>query len=159
MHQVVAVLQPVAKEELHADAVLLLRHALFHVIWEQVIIDGEEVEGIILWDEIYVDLREDVGVPQIAQVVLGVSNQVTFKLVVLLRRMNAFELDKVAAAASVLLIDGEGLDFVIVTITELYVTEACFLIERQVLSIHLRILSLLQIVKDDLLAVLDHRLR
>ena len=83
----------------------------------------------------------------------------TFKLVVLLRRMNTFQFDKVAAAASVLLIDGEGLDCYFVIITELYVTKAGFQIERQVLSIHLRILSLLQIVKDDLLAFLDHRLR
>ena len=154
MHQVVAVLLPVREEELHADGTRLLRHALLHINRKQVVLDGEKVEGIILWNKICVDLREDVRVPQVAQVVLGVSNYVTFKLVVLLHRMNAFKFDKVAAAASVLLIDGEGFDFV--TVTKLYVTEAGFLVERQVLSKHLRILSLLEIFPDDLLAVLDH---
>ena len=158
MHQVVAVLLPVAEEELHADAALLARHALLHVLREQVVLDGEEVEGIVLWDEICVDLGEYVGEPQIAQMVLGVSDQVTFKLVVMLRRMNAFQFDKVAAAAAVLLVDGEGPDCHFVIVTELHMAEAGFLIERQVLSIHLSILSLLEIVPDDLLAVLDHGL-
>ena len=127
LDQVEAVALPLGQQELHADAALLVRHPLLHISRQSVVLDGEEVGFLESRDHLLVGLEQDVAVPHVPEMVLGVSDEMFLKSMTRLCCDNRFEFCKVAAAASVLPVHDGRLDDV--AFAEVYVAVAVVRVE------------------------------
>ena len=103
---------PVTKEEFHADSALYERHALPDVVGELGVLDLKEVEAIVGLDLLCLGLEKDVTEPYVPKMVLEDSDEVALVVLIWRSGFDAFELDKIATVDAVLLVDGEGLEFV-----------------------------------------------